>query len=151
MGLDQFDKKLLTLVQIDSARPAEALGDMIGLSMSAVQRRLKRLRKDGYIEREVAVVAPQAVDRKLLVVIEVFLERDRSDLVSDFEKNVRSAPEIMHCLYVTGDADLILIANFRDMDEYELFATSFFGENVRRFRTSVVIRKLKSTLAVPVE
>ncbi|WP_204350149.1 AsnC family transcriptional regulator, partial [Klebsiella pneumoniae] len=39
--LDGFDRRLLALVQRDAAQTAEALAERIGLSASAVQRRLK--------------------------------------------------------------------------------------------------------------
>ncbi|HYZ61850.1 MAG TPA: winged helix-turn-helix transcriptional regulator, partial [Acetobacteraceae bacterium] len=59
-SLDRFDLKLLDLVQRDNRLTSEALGDRVGLSATAVQRRLKRLREEGVIEADVAVVSPKA-------------------------------------------------------------------------------------------
>ena len=58
MELDDFDRRLLNLVQSDAGQTAERLAENVGLSPSAVQRRLRRLRETGVIVRESAIVEP---------------------------------------------------------------------------------------------
>ena len=52
LDLDRFDRQLLTLVQQDAALTAEQLAEHVSLSASAIQRRLKRLREQGVIQRQ---------------------------------------------------------------------------------------------------
>ncbi|MGO6846785.1 Lrp/AsnC family transcriptional regulator, partial [Rhizobium ruizarguesonis] len=52
--LDRFDRDILDIVQRDCQLKAETIAERIGLSVSAVQRRLKRLREEGIIKAEVA-------------------------------------------------------------------------------------------------
>ena len=59
-ALDSFDLRILERYQHDTQIPARAIGAAIGLSTEAVQRRLKRLRQTGVIQREVAEIAPSA-------------------------------------------------------------------------------------------
>lgn len=151
--MDAFDRKLLALVQQNARLTAEQLGERIGLSASACQRRLKRLRETGVIEAEIAVVAPEAVGRSLTMIVEVSLEREHPHIVDAFKKSMRATPEVMQCYYVTGDADFILVLTARDMKSYERFTQRFFFDNpqVRRFRTFVVMDRTKVGLGVPVD
>jgi Lrp/AsnC family leucine-responsive transcriptional regulator len=102
MELDDFDRRLLDAVQEDSRRTGEALAAMVGLSPAACLRRLQRLRAAGVIEREVAIVDPRFTPARLGLIVNVTLERERPDLVDDFARSMRRAPEVSQCYYVTG-------------------------------------------------
>ncbi|MEO6633932.1 MAG: winged helix-turn-helix transcriptional regulator, partial [Mucilaginibacter sp.] len=78
MKTDQFDKHILRLVQQDNRLTADELADKVGLSPSAVQRRLKRLRDEKIIEADVSIVSPQVVGLELTCVVDVILERGNS-------------------------------------------------------------------------
>jgi Lrp/AsnC family transcriptional regulator, leucine-responsive regulatory protein len=151
--LDSFDIRLLNLVQTNTRRTAQQLADVVGLSPSACLRRLNRLRETGVIESEIAVVSPMAVGHQLTMVVEISLERERPDIMSDFKKAMLATPEVMQCYYVTGEVDFILIASVKNMIEYEKFTTNFLfsNKNIRRFNTLVVMDRVKVGLTVPIE
>ena len=71
--LDEFDHKLLELLQRDADTTLSALGDAVGLSASAVQRRLTRYRKSGLL-RQVAVLDPAQLGNLTLAAVLVTLE-----------------------------------------------------------------------------
>jgi Lrp/AsnC family transcriptional regulator, leucine-responsive regulatory protein len=150
--LDGFDMKLLNAVQKNSRITAEALSKIVGLSSSACLRRFNRLRENGVIESEIAVIAPESIGQTLTMVVEVTLERERPDILDDFKKSMRMTPEVMQCYYVTGEIDFILIVTARDMREYEAFTQRFFFDNpnVQRFHTLVVMDRVKVGLSVPI-
>ena len=149
--LDAFDVKLLNLVQQDNRRTSEVLADLVGLSATACQRRLKRLREDGVIAREVAVVDPEKVDRKLTVIVEVILQHGRPDIVDDFKRRMKVLPEVQHCYYVTGASDFVLVVVTEDMKAYEGFIhrVLYASKNIQRFETTVVMDTVKTGLVVP--
>ncbi|MCI0487930.1 MAG: Lrp/AsnC family transcriptional regulator [Blastocatellia bacterium] len=151
--MDSFDLKILSIVQRDNRLPTEKIASRVGLSPSAVQRRLKRLREERVIEADVAIVSPETIGRRLTVIVEVTLEQERplSFVLDEFKKLMLAAPEVMQCYHVTGNADFILIIMAKDMQEYEAFTRRFFIENpsIRRFQTSVVVSKVKSGTAIP--
>src|SRR6188768_2120179 len=97
MELDDFDRRLLDAVQEDSRRTGEALAAMVGLSPAACLRRLQRLRAAGVIEREVAIVDPRFTPTRLGLIVNVTLERERPDLIDDFARSMRQAPEVSQC------------------------------------------------------
>jgi len=150
-ALDQTDRDILSVLQQDSRLSADALADRIGASRSSVQRRLKRLNETGVIEREVVQVNPEKVDARMTFVVEVELERERVDLLDDFKRSVLALEEVQQCYYITGHADFILIVLARDMKDYDRFSRQVFvaNPNIRRFATSVVVDRVKTSLSVP--
>lgn len=148
--MDDFDRAILTHLQQDSRLTAEALSKRVGLSAAACQKRVKRLRERGVIEREIAVLSPRAVGRGLTLVVDVTLASERAEFLDAFKTAMRAAPEVMQCYYVTGEADFVLILTARDMADYEAFTRRhFFAEsNVQRFNTKVVMDRVKATLSV---
>ena len=151
--MDSFDKKILAIVQQNNQLSTERIAEQVNLSPSAVQRRLKRLRKDGIIEADVAIISPQASGRLLTIIVEVTLEQERliSSVLDEFKKLVLNTPEVMQCYHVTGNADFILIIAAKDMQDYEALTRRLFIDNrsVRRFQTSVVVSRVKSRSTVP--
>lgn len=149
--MDSFDIKILELLQENSRLTADQLSTLVNLSPSACQRRIKRLRDEGVIEAEVAILSPAAVGRELMMVVGVTLEREHPNIINSFKESMLSMPEVMQCLYVTGEVDFILIVTAKNMAEYEAFTQNFFfaNPNVRRFQTSVVMDRVKMRLSVP--
>ena len=150
--LDEFDREILRRVQVDARATAEDIGAEIGLSAAAVQRRLKRLRQVGVIVAEVAIVDPAAVGQAMTFIVGVELERERADMLDAFRRAARADPNVLHCYYVTGVADFILIVVARDMADFEAVTRRllFDNPNIRRFTTSVVMARDKVGSVVPV-
>ncbi len=151
--MDRFDIKILNIVQRNNSLSIEKIADKVGLSPSAVRRRLRRLSEDAVIESNVSTISPEAVGLKLIAIVGVTLERESPHIIENFKKSMLSAPQVMQCYYVTGDADFVLIVTAKDMPDYEAFSRRFFFENphVKRFHTSVVINRVKSGLVLPLD
>jgi Lrp/AsnC family leucine-responsive transcriptional regulator len=148
--LDDFDRRLLDALQQDSRRTGEQLAVLVGLSPAACLRRAQRLRETGIIEREVAIIAPRAVGRRLTMVLTVTLDGERPEILDEFKRRMRRAPEVMQCYEVTGATDFVLIVALADMEEFEDFTKRLLSEKyVRRFETMVVIERVKFETTVP--
>ncbi|MEE1655524.1 Lrp/AsnC family transcriptional regulator [Microvirga sp. CF3062] len=150
--LDDIDVLLLNAVQRNNKLTSDQLGDLVGLSPTACQRRLKRLRNEGIIEGDVSIVSPKAVGRPISMLVLVSLERERTDIIDRFKKAIRSTSEIMIGLYVTGEADFALLVTARDMQDYEQFTRRFFYENpdIKGFKTMVVMDRVKASFILPI-
>ncbi|WP_129780931.1 Lrp/AsnC family transcriptional regulator [Peristeroidobacter soli] len=151
--LDEFDLKILGILQRDNLTSQRDIAERVSLSAAAVHRRIQRLHSLGVIARDVAVVAPEKVGRLITLVVEVVVESERLEALSELKRVFAAAPEVQQCYYVTGEPDFILIVTTRDMAEYEaLTQRLFFGQsNVKRFRTCVVMDRVKATLDVPLQ
>jgi Lrp/AsnC family leucine-responsive transcriptional regulator len=150
--LDDADRRILSVLQEDNLIPADGLGERVGLSASSALRRVKRLRQAKIIVADVSVVDPKAVGQAAMFIVEVTLERESAEVVEAFKRRMRAAPEVQQCYYVTGDADFVLIVTARDISDYEQIIDRLFFEerNIRKFKTGVVLNRVKATLAVPV-
>ena len=150
--LDEFDLKLLEQIQQNNRFSADELAEKVCLSPSSVQRRLRRLRQAKIIEREVAIVSPEALGRSLTAIVEVTLNTHGPKAVEEFQRAIQAMPEVMHGYYITGNADFILIVTARSIGDYEEFASRPLSKAryVRHLRTSVVMRRVKWGVALPV-
>jgi hypothetical protein len=101
--IDRLNAKILNLVQRNNRLTVEQIGAQVGLSSSACQRRLGRLRQQGVIRGDVALVDPAKVGKKLTMIIDVTLERERAEVITRFKNAMRDHPQVMQCYYVTGD------------------------------------------------
>jgi len=151
MDLDRFDARLLAEVQQNNRIPSEVLAERVGLSPSAVQRRLKILRAQGVIESEVAVLNPQAVGQSVTMVVLVALERERPDIIDRFKQTIRDTPQLMAGYLVTGDADFVLVVTTEDIERYEHFTRRFFHSNpdIKWYKTLVALDRVKASFALP--
>lgn len=148
--LDPADRTLLALLQTDARTALDRMAEATGLSAATVQRRVKRLREAGVIDRESAVLDPASLGWAMTFLVLVEMERERIDVLDAFRRRMRSEPQVQQCYYITGDADFALICLARDMADYEQLTRRLFFDdmNVRRFRTNVVMERTKVGLDV---
>ncbi|WP_426413935.1 Lrp/AsnC family transcriptional regulator [Bradyrhizobium ganzhouense] len=153
MHYDRIDARILELVQKNNRLTSEVIGEVAGLSATACQRRLKRLRSEGIIEADVSILSPKAVGNPIQMLVLVTLERERSDIIDRFKKAIKSSAEVVNGFYVTGDADFVLYVTARSMEDYERFTRRFFYENpdIKGVKTMVIIDRVKSGFALPIE
>lgn len=153
LQLDDFDRKILALVQRDALTPLRELAQAVNLSAPAVQRRLQRLRENGVILKSVAVLDAEKVGRPITLIVEVEVESERKDLLDSQKRAFLAAPEVQQCYYVTGSVDFVLIITVTSMKEYEALSQRLFiqNANVKKFVTMVALDPLKLGLELPVE
>lgn len=149
--LDRLDRKILDLFQRDTRLTTAALGEAVGLSPTACQRRLNRMRNNGVIEREIALVSPRAAGRPLTLIVEVVMERGDSRIMDDFKRLARNRSEILQCYYTTGKPDFVLLVSMTDMEEYDKFTREVFFDNpdVKIFETFTVQSRTKVGFDLP--
>jgi Lrp/AsnC family transcriptional regulator, leucine-responsive regulatory protein len=142
---DDYDKKLLRLVQTNNQLTAKELAEHVNLSPSAVQRRLAKLREEKIIEADVSIVSPSVAGLGITCVVDVILREGDSISLEKFKAALTKCVEVMQCYYVTGTYDFVLIVNTRDMQHYETFSREWLMDNanVKHFYTHVVMDKVK--------
>lgn len=148
--LDDFDHRLLELLQRDAAATLTALGDAVGLSASAVQRRIKRYRESGLL-RQVAVLDAELLPAVTLAAVWVTMERDTFRLHSAFRARMRATPEVQQCYAVAGQWDYLVIIAARNVAHYREVAERLFVDEgtVKRYETRLVFEPIKLGLSLP--
>lgn len=117
--MDSVDRKILECVQRDGALTYAEIGATAGLSASAVNDRLKRLRADGVLRRLTADIDPAALDLKLLAFVMVVLDAGISE--DAFRAGMLAAPEVLECHHITGEFSYLLKLRLRDTAQLERF------------------------------
>jgi len=149
--LDDFDRKLLDAVQRDASLKAEALGAQIGLSASAVQRRLARLKQDGVIASEIAIVDPRKLGNISTFIVGLNVESEKADLLARLRSWAAAEDAVQQAFYVTGIFDFVLVVTAASVESYEAFMARLLKDNpnVLRFSTMSSLGISKRTLFVP--
>lgn len=132
---------------------AEAVADMVGLSTSAVQRRLKRMRSDGSIVAEAALVDSKAVGTLMMFIAGMEIEREHYDSLAKFKTWAAKQDNIQQVYYVTGTVDIVAIILAKDAVHYDEIALQIMSQNpqIRRIHTNVVLRDMKIGMYVPID
>ena len=153
--LDKPDREILRSLQAEGRATYDQLAVQVGLSPSAVLRRVKRLEESGVIERYVALVKPESVGLGLTAYITVRLEKHleghKRSPMDLFRAGVQTWPEVVECAALTGEMDYLLRVLVQDMAHYSRFImdTLLKHPSVQDCKTSFVLDRVKATTAVP--
>ncbi len=150
--LDAFDLQLLNLLQADSLATAEELARDVPLSASAVTRRVRRLRGEGFIAADVALLAPKLTERRLRALVRVQVhEHAEARGIAALRAALTAEDAVQMVLDVAGADDLAVLICARDMADYNALAERLFQNDpaVRRYETSFIKRVHKQSTMVP--
>lgn len=141
--IDKFDRALLAEMQIDNQTPARVLAERVGLSQSAVLRRLRRLRADKIITADISIVSPKILGVPVMIHVLVSIDRG-SRTYGTFARKLQNRAEVRHASYVTGGADFVLYLQVESMEAYAAFAREIFhdDETVIEYHTYVVMHEV---------
>ena len=155
-SFDKLDRAILRRLQDNGRETYDVIGAEVGLSASAVLRRVKRLEETRVIDRYVALVKPEAVGLGLTAYLNVRLEKHteshKLNPMDLFRASVQGWPEVVECAALTGEMDFLLRVLVQDMAHYSRFImdTLLKHPSVQDCKTSFVLDRVKATTAVPV-
>lgn len=155
-ALDRLDRAILARLQTDGRETHEAIGQQVGLSASAVLRRIRRLEEAGVIDRYVALLRPESLGLGLSAYVNVRLEKRaehaKRNPMDEFRASVQGWPEVVECVALTGEMDFLLHLVVQDMSAYSRFMmdTLLRHPSVQDCKTSFVMDRVKTTTALPI-
>lgn len=149
--LDSIDVKLLKLLQKNCRLTTKELALEVGLSISPVYERVKRLENEGYIDRYVALVNPEKLGLNLTAYVTVKLSKQSNEGVAELENVVQNITEVTECYSMAGSYDFLLKVHAPDMNYYRTFVLDVLGniESVGTIETTFVLAEVKQTTALP--
>jgi len=147
MELDEIDRRILRILQSNSHLTNASLAEQVGISPPACLKRVRALRQNHVILKEVAILNPSLTGNGITMIVEVEMERDRADLNQAFIKRINAAQEVTQSYQVTGEVDFVLIVSVPDMEAFQHFAEKvlYADQNVRKFRTLISMKRNKYT------
>jgi leucine responsive regulatory protein len=150
--LDETDRKILRILQRNSDLTVKELAAKLHLSTSPTFERQKRLERDGYIERYMAVVNPHKVGNGIMVLCNIRLKQHSQELIQEFMNVVQNLEEITECYNTSGDYDFLIKVYAHDMKSYQQFMLNTLGtiNCIGSLHSIFVIDETKNTHGVPI-
>lgn len=148
-----MDWRVLRLLQNDARVSTAELARQVELSPPGLQKRLRKLEESGVIERYVTLVNRESVGLDLLCFVHVTLAHHEPEYVSRFRDAMKLLPEVLECHHLTGEFDYLLkvvVENHKHLERF-LFEKITRIPGVDRVRTSIVLREIKASTALPLE
>jgi Lrp/AsnC family leucine-responsive transcriptional regulator len=148
--LDPLDLQILELVQNDGRLTYAEIGGKVGLSISAVNERLRKLNASGAIQAVVGVIDADAVGLSLTAFIQVLLERPEHD--APFRTGINRLPEVQECHHIAGDYSYLLKVRTRNTAHLEELISQGIKQlpGVARSQTTIVLSTTKETTLLPI-
>lgn len=150
--LDKIDVKLLRILQRDSNLTTKEIAAKVNLSSTPVFERVRRLEKEGFIKRYVALLDAEKLDKNLCIMCNVRLKQHNGTLGREFMAAVNAIPEITECYNISGDFDYLLKIYVHDMKHYEAFVLDTLGTipSVGSLQSNFVMSVVKQTPEIPI-
>ena len=152
--MDRIDKKILEFLQDNCRITNQELADLVALSPSSCLRRVKLLEEQGYIRKQVALLAPEKIGLNLTVIISVGLNNHHPNVMKGFEESIRHLPQVVQCYLVTGQsADYLLKVIVPDLNAFQAFLLEKLTRinGVDTVHSSFILRNIADTTALPLD
>lgn len=150
--LDDIDRQLLQILQRDANSNVKVLADELGLTKTPVYERIRRLEKEGVIEKYVAVVDPRKLEPTIVVFCSVSLDDQKLEHLQAFGASIAEMPEVMECFLMGGANDFLIKVVVDDLEAYHQFSSGKLAAlpNVSQIRSTFVLNEVKKSTVFPV-
>ncbi|WP_166964070.1 Lrp/AsnC family transcriptional regulator [Yeosuana marina] len=152
MVLDAIDAQLLGYLQQDSKQTNKELSNKLNLSVTAVYERIKKLEKGGVINKYVALVKKEQIDKAFVAFCHIKLIQHTQEYVVKFEKEVATINEVLECYHISGDYDYLLKVLVKDMHAFREFMVNKLTSinHIGSTHSMFVINEVKHTTAITI-
>ena len=147
MNFDAIDTKLLKLLQNDAKQTTKQLSSKLNLSVTAVYERIKKLEREGVIEKQVVLLNRNKIKKGFVVFCHLKLMQHTKEFIAQFEKEVVLLNEVIECFHVSGDYDYILKICVEIMEEYREFMVTKLTtlQHIGSTHSTFMIGEVKNT------
>jgi Lrp/AsnC family leucine-responsive transcriptional regulator len=149
--MDDLDRRILNILQVDASQTNSQLAEMVHVSAPTCLRRVKQLTALGIIERQVVIVSPDKVGAQLSAIVEITLDHQAAERMSEFEQHVAGETAVLQCYRVSPGPDFVLVIQVADMPAYHALAHRLFAtqSNVRNVKTYFSTFRSKFDTRIP--
>lgn len=150
--MDAIDKNLLQLLQTDTKKTTKELSVKLNLSVTAVYERIKKLEREGIIDKYVALLNRNKINKGFVVFCHLKLLQHTKEFINQFEKEVVKLNEVLECFHVSGDYDYILKICVKDMEEYREFMVTKLTslQHIGSTHSTFMIGEVKNTTVITI-
>lgn len=149
--IDTIDTKILQLLQQDATLTTRQIALQLHLTSTPIHERIKRLEKDGYIRKYVAVLDKQLLQRGMIVFCNISLTKHTAEIGHEFVREIGLVEEVVECHNISGDYDFLLKVLVADMPAYQQFVMNKLGalKSIGSVKSVFVMGEIKNTHGIP--
>ena len=150
--LDETDRQILKTLQKNAKLTTKELADAVHLTPTPVFERQKRLERQGYIKKYVAILEPEKLGLGLLVFCKVKLKQINHEIADAFVRRIQRIPEVTECYNTSGAYDYLLKVRARDMKQYQEFVLTKLGDidSVASIESTFVMSEVKQSYGITI-
>lgn len=148
--LDDIDLQILRTLQKNAKLTTKELADAVHLTPTPVFERQKRLERQGYIKKYVAILDPDKLNQSLQVYCKVKLKQINHEIADAFTRRIMRIPEVTECYNTSGNYDYLLKVRATDMKQYQEFVLNKLGEieSLASIESTFVMSEIKQSYGV---
>ncbi len=153
LQLDPVDKKILEMLQEDANYTNKEIAAQLGLTITPVYERIKKLKRSGFIKKTVIIIDPKKAGKNILAFCNVSLKEHTLDYINEFQDKIVKLEEVQACYHIAGQYDYLLTVYANDMDEYQNFITTKLAaiENIAHVQSSFVMKEIKKEYGIKID
>src|SRR3984893_16400985 len=151
MPLDEFDRKILTCLQVDATLYVAEIAERVGLSASPCWRRIQKLEEVGVIQRRVALLDAQKLNVGVTVFVSVRTNQHNAEREGKFCRAVEEIPEVVEFYRMSGAVDYLLRVVVPDIAAYDgVYKRLIRVADLYDVSSAFAMERIKYTTALPV-
>ncbi|MFB9054790.1 Lrp/AsnC family transcriptional regulator [Formosa undariae] len=145
--LDEIDTTILRILQKDSKKTAKEIANKLNITASPVYERIRRLEKQGFIKKYVAILDKKLIDRSVTTICQVSMRYHNEAFIENFEEQIQNLEEVQECYHMAGEVDFILKINTKGLEDYHNFVKYKLSkiENIGVLNSTFVLKDIKQT------
>ena len=148
--MDEIDVKILKCLKANARENASVISDHVGMSVSAVIERIRKLEASGLIRKHTTIIDNKKAGKDITAFMFISLEHPK--YIERINAFVRENKEILECHYITGDADFIIKVVTKNTQTLERLLNDVKSvSGVMATRTIVILSTSKEEFSVDPE
>jgi len=149
--IDATDRRILKILESNAKTSAKEIAVKLNLTKTPVYERIRKLEKEGYISKYVAVINKAKVEPSITVFSFVSLEAQKGRMMDEFAANIKQYKEVVECFVVGGEFDFLLKIIVKDLDAYFEFSKDKVASlpHIGMVKSAFVLNETKDTSAFP--
>jgi len=147
MQVDETDWAILRALQRDAKVTTKELAAQLGLTVSPVYDRIRRLEQHGVIKRYTAVIDTHLVEKTMTTFCQVSMRYHSEAFIERFEQEIQKLDEVLECYHMAGQVDFLLKIQVKSLDDYHDFVKYKLSkiENIGVLNSTFVLKEIKHT------
>lgn len=151
--LDIVDLQILNILQEDFNTPVKEISEKTGLSSTPIYERIKALKNSGVIKRNAVIVNRDALGYGIMSYCYITLKEQSLKLLLEFEEKVKSEPQILEVVSMTGTYDYMMKIVAKNINDYNNFMMRIIADipNIGQYHSAIVLSEVKNETKIPLE